>query len=120
MPASSRSRDFAGLSFRATKNMIRSLGLVSLRYPKIRYALSVSFMPRRAKRDTRYPKIRYALSVSLMPLRTKRDTLRDSYPIMPRRALTKQYGTLEGRLPAPSLSRRIPFPGVRTISSREQ
>ena len=59
VPASSRSRDFAGLSFRATKNMIRSLGLVSLRYPKIRYALSVSFMPRRAKRDTRYPKIRY-------------------------------------------------------------
>ena len=69
--------------------MVRSLGLVGLRYPRIRYALSESFMPRRAKRDTRYPKIRYALSVSLMPRRMKRDTLRNSYPIMPRRALTK-------------------------------
>ena len=50
-------------SFCATKTMIPSLGLVSLRYPKIRYALSVSFMPRRTKRDTRYPKIWYPLSV---------------------------------------------------------
>ena len=92
MPTNSWSRDSAGLSFRATKNMIRLLGLVGLRYPKIRYALSMSIMPRRAKRDTfslRYPKIRYALSVSIMNRCTKRDMLRNSFPIMPRRALTK-------------------------------
>ena len=76
MPASSLSCDFAGLSFCATKDMVRSLGLVGLCYPKIRYALSVSVMPCCAKRDTRYPKIRFALSVSLMPRLTKRDTLR--------------------------------------------